>query len=70
MTNPVWQPGPPQEPGWFWVEFSPHQSNRNVLFLRFYQFQNGAFSVEVPTKWISRHAGPVTIPEPIEPESN
>lgn len=71
LNCPVWQPGPPKEAGWFWIEW------RNEYF----HVKDDLVRVKTPyttelyfdglqPSCIIRHAGPVAVPEPVEPESN
>lgn len=66
MTNPVWQPGPPKVAGWFWVEYKSDTLGIVKTIAQFRMYEK-VYCVLFPTNRILRHAGPVEIPEPVEP---
>lgn len=63
MTNPVWQPGPPQVAGRFWIEWV----QGGVRLRGFILIQDSDLKSPRKQKAILRHAGPVEIPQPVEP---
>lgn len=68
MTNPTWQPGPPKEAGWFWILHDPFIDPDQIpVFVQIRDLHEDLWPSLISRDLIKRHAGPVAIPEPVEP---
>lgn len=65
MTNPIWQPGPPKVAGWFWMEWRKPSYGQQFIQIR--DLNGMIWCPEINLSTITRHAGPVEIPQPVEP---